>query len=256
MPTTAANRPLFEVCLESVDSAVAAERGGADRVELCANLTEGGTTPSIGTVELCRAQVGIDIMVMIRPRGGDFLYSDREYACMMRDIDRMRGLGIDGFVFGLLTADGQVDRVRTRRLIELARPLPVTFHRAFDVAADPLAALDTLIELGVDRLLTSGQAESVPAGLPLIRQLIERADGRISIMPGAGITPENVATVLSQTGAREYHATAFTTIDSPMRYRNERVFMGLPGLPEYQRQETSTEVVAAFVRAAVGRTDR
>lgn len=250
MPTADSKPPLFEVCLESIDSAIAAERGGAQRVELCANLTEGGTTPSLGTVELCREKVAIDIMVMIRPRGGDFLYSELEYESMLRDIERMKRLGINGFVFGLLNADGRIDSARTRQLVELARPLQVTFHRAFDVAAEPLAALETLIELGVDRLLTSGQAASVPEGLPLIRQLAEAAGDRIRIMPGAGITPDNVATVLTATGLREFHATAFSTVESPMRYRNERVFMGLPGLPEYQRQETSAEVVARFVQAA------
>lgn len=241
--------PLFEVCLESIDSAIAAERGGAQRVELCAALTEGGLTPSIGLVEQCRAAVDIDIMVMIRPRGGDFLYTDWEFAAMARDIERVKTTGVTGVVLGLLLADGRVDTVRTRELIELARPLQVTFHRAFDMTIAPLDALDDLIELGVDRLLTSGQAPSVPEGLPLIAHLVKLAADRITIMPGAGITPANLREVLQSTGVVEFHATAFEDFDSPMRYRNEDVYMGVPGRPEYARREVSVEAVRAFWEA-------
>jgi copper homeostasis protein len=243
----------FEVCLEGIDSVVAAAAGGAHRVELCANLTEGGTTPSLGTVAAARAAVDLDIMVMIRPRGGDFCYTERELEVMLADIERIKPLGVAGFVFGCLLPDGTVDVAATRRLIAAARPGSVTFHRAFDVTADPLRSLETLIELGVDRVLTSGHAPSVPEGLDLLRQLVEAAADRIIILPGAGITPDNVADVLARTGCREFHATAWRELESPMRYRNEAIYMGIPGLPEYSRMVTDAEVVQRFLAAAPAR---
>lgn len=237
----------FEVCLEGIDSVVAAAAGGAHRVELCANLTEGGTTPSLGTVAASRASVDLDIRVMIRPRGGDFCYSERELQVMLADIERIKPLGVEGFVFGCLLPDGTIDQAATRRLIAAAAPYPVTFHRAFDVTADPFQSLDTLIELGVERVLTSGQAPSVPEGLELLRQLVDRAGDRIVILPGAGITPDNVAEVLARTGCREFHATAWREHESPMRYRNESIYMGIPGLPEYSRMVTDAEVVKQYL---------
>lgn len=246
----ASSSPIFEVCLEGVDSVVAAAAGGAQRVELCANLTEGGTTPSWGTVAAGRHAAAVEIMVMIRPRGGDFCYSEGELAAMLEDIEHLKPLGVQGFVFGCLTPDGRVDEAATARLIAAARPFSVTFHRAFDVTADPYASLEQLIALGVDRVLTSGQAPSVPEGLELLRELVALAKDRIIILPGAGITPDNVAEVLSRTGCREFHATAWREVESPMRYRNEAIHMGLPGLPEYRRWETDAAVVRAFLAAA------
>ena len=239
--------PLFEVCLQSVDGAIAAEAGGAKRVELCAALVEGGLSPSLGAIQACRAAVSIDIMVMIRPRGGDFLYSPAELDSMAKDIEYCKNLGVNGVVFGLLQPDGQIDLENTRRLVELARPLEVTFHRAFDVAKDPLASLEKLIELGVDRVLTSGQEATVPEGLPLIKSLVKQSEGRIGILPGCGVTPDNVAEIVQSTGVKEFHATAFSLQSSGMHYRNPRVYMGLPGLPEYERQLTSAAVVASFL---------
>lgn len=236
--------PLIEVCVNSVESAVASQAGGADRVELCDNLFEGGTTPSAGSIALARERLRIKLHVIIRPRGGDFLYSDLEYAIMQRDIAIAKELGADGVVIGLLTADGDVDVPRTRELIDLARPLSVTFHRAFDVARDPYQALAALIDLGVDRLLTSGQAESVTEGVELIAELIARAGDRMIVMPGGGFNERNVGRIVARTGAREIHVTGFTDVESGMRYRNDRVFMGgTLRPPEYQRAVTSAQVI-------------
>ncbi len=244
--------PRFEVCIDSVPSAIASEKGGAYRVELCDNLMEGGTTPSLGAVELCRESVSIDIMVMIRPRGGDFLYSDLEFDIMARDIRRMKDTGITGFVFGILLPDGRIDQPRMKALIDLARPLQVTCHRAFDMTPDPFHALDDLIALGVDRVLTSGQEAAAPEGTELLAKLIQHAAGRIIVMPGAGLTPENIGSFLQMTHAAEYHATAWGTLPSAMQFQNPRVYMGVPGSVEYAQTVTSAEVVAQMVAAAGG----
>lgn len=239
--------PLIEVCVNSTESAIASQAGGADRVELCDNLFEGGTTPSAGSIALARERLDIKLQVIIRPRGGDFLYSDLEYAIMQHDIETAKGLGADGVVIGLLTAEGDIDVPRTRELVELARPMSVTFHRAFDVARDPSQALDALIDLGVDRLLTSGQEASVAEGAELIAQLIRRAGDRLIVMPGAGFNERNVARVVAQTGAKEIHVTGFADVASGMRYRNERVFMGRTlRPPEYTREVTSAAAVQSL----------
>lgn len=240
----------FEVCLQSVDDAVAAERGGAQRVELCAALVEGGITPSPASIVQCRDAVDLDIMVMIRPRGGDFDYTERELDQMHYDIEFCRKIGVTGVVFGLLTPRGEVARTRVQSLCETAGDLSVTFHRAFDVCRDPFAALDTLIELGMDRILTSGQEATVPEGLALLKTLHQRAGDRIGILPGCGITPENVGRVLQETGCAEFHATAFSPFESRMQHRNARVYMGIPGLPEYERMVTSSAEVRRFLEAA------
>ncbi|HEY2946203.1 MAG TPA: copper homeostasis protein CutC [Vicinamibacteria bacterium] len=214
---------LIEACVDSVPSAVAAEAGGAGRVELCDNLIEGGTTPSAGTIAECRARLRIPVFVIIRPRGGDFLYSEVEYDVMRRDIAHAQSLGADGVVLGLLHADGTIDVERTRALVEAARPLPVTFHRAFDVARDPLEALDALIGLGIERVLTSGQAPTAPEGAALIARLAGRAARRIGILPGCGIDETNVRELVAQTGAREVHVRGTSPVRSRMGFRNPRV---------------------------------
>ncbi len=191
---------LFEVCLEGVDSAIAAERGGAGRVELCAALIEGGITPSRGVIAACRAAIDIDLMVMIRPRSGDFYYTERELDVMVADIEDCKSIGVTGVVFGCLTPAGDVARTQVQTLRRAAGDLSVTFHRAFDVCREPHRSLEELIELGVDRVLTSGQAATVPEGLPLLTELVNQAGDRIGILPGCGITPENVAEVLRVTG--------------------------------------------------------
>jgi copper homeostasis protein len=237
--TSSEHQPVvMEVCVDSVDSAIAAERGGADRVELCDNLLEGGTTPSAGAIGIVRRRLGIRMHVIIRPRGGDFCYSADEFEIMKQDIEVAKSLGANGVVIGILTPDGDVDVARTRELVALARPLAVTFHRAFDVTRDPFAALETLIEIGIDRILTSGQEPSVVEGLDLIVELVRKAAGRVIIMPGGG-TERNLPKVLAVTGVKEVHVIGISSVESPMRYRNTRVFMGgelRP--PEYARSVT------------------
>ena len=241
--------PVIEVCVDSVESAIASQEGGADRVELCDNLFEGGTTPSAGSIVMARERLHIKLHVIIRPRGGDFLYSDLEFEIMKRDIETAKTLGVDGVVIGLLTSDGSVDVDRTRQLVELARPMSVTFHRAFDVARDPFDALKTLIELKVDRILTSGQEASVVEGAELIADLVAKAGDCVIIMPGAGFTERNVSRIVAQTGVREIHVTGFASVESGMRYRNDRVFMGgTLRPPEYSRAVTNAGIIQSILR--------
>ncbi len=220
------SRLTFEVCVDSIESALAAERGGADRVELCSDLLEGGLTPSYGVLKVARERLRIGIMAMVRPRGGDFCYSEAEFAAMLQDVRAAKEVGANGVVFGVLTPDGDVDADRTRQLIAEARPLAVTFHRAFDMTRDPLAALETLISLGVDRVLTSGQEAAVVEGLDLIAELVARAADRIIVMPGGGITDRNVARIRARVPLREVHFAGGEPVESRMRFRNPRVFMG------------------------------
>jgi len=203
--TKKGTKVLIEVCADSVESAVFAEKGGAGRLELCADMAVGGITPSAGMIAEIRARVKIPVYVMIRPRGGNFVYSDAEYAVMLRDIEQAKALGADGVVLGLLKKDGTVDIARTRRLVEAARPLDVTFHRAVDASRDPVKAIDALIRTGVDRVLTSGGAKTALAGARTIAAMKERAAGALMILPGGKINPANVARVIERTGAREVH---------------------------------------------------
>jgi copper homeostasis protein len=219
-------RRTIEVCVDSVDSALAAARGGADRLELCAALGEGGLTPTAGLMELVRQKVSLPIAAMIRPRAGDFCYDADEFEIMRRDLALLKRLGADMIVFGILAPDGSVDRARAAQLIAEARPLPVTFHRAFDVALDSRAALETLVELGVERVLTSGQEKSVLEGLEVVTELVRIAGDRIIVVPGGGITERNLPRILRECGAREFHVSASATRDSRMVHRNTRVPMG------------------------------
>jgi copper homeostasis protein len=239
---------LVEACVDSVESAAAAAQGGAARLELCANLVEGGITPSAGVIAVAR-ELDVILHVMIRPRGGDFCYTAREFESMRRDVHEARQRGADGVVFGILTPDGTIDAPRTRILVEDARPLRVTVHRAFDVTRDPAEALDTLIQLDVDRVLTSGQQPTAPEGLALIAALVRRSAGRIGILPGGGITGANVVEVVEATGVREVHVHATRTFESPMRFRNPSVVMGGAYRPdEYRRTETAPDQIATVVR--------
>jgi copper homeostasis protein len=240
---------IYEICVDSVQGVRAAKAAGAHRVELCANLLEGGTTPSRGTIKTARGIPGIKLHVIIRPRGGDFLYDEDEIASMAADIDTAKAEGADGVVIGLLTADGEVDVPRTRELIARARPLSVTFHRAFDMTRDPFAALATLIELGADRILTSGQEASVLEGLPLISELIRRAGDRIIIMPGGGFTPRNAERIIAEARPKEMHFAALEPEAGGMQFRRGHVVMGGElRAPEYDRLVTSGDVIRAVMQ--------
>ena len=239
---------IYEICVDSVAGVRAAKAAGAQRVELCADLLEGGITPSLGVIRQARTVVGVDLNVMIRPRGGDFLFNDDEFAAMRADIETAKADGANGVVIGLLTAAGEIDAGRTRELVALARPLSVTFHRAFDVAAEPFGALATLIELGVDRVLTSGQEATVLEGLPLIVELMKRAGDRIVIMPGGGITVRNVERIVAAARPSEIHFAALGPVESAMRFRRAHVFMGgelRP--PEYERLDTSQALIRSVM---------
>ena len=210
--------PVLEVAANSVASALAAEMGGAARVELCSALELGGLTPSHAAIVVAAERLRIPVHVLIRPRAGDFVLDDTECEVMRRDIEVCKSLGCAGVVIGALTADGDVDAARCRALMNAARGMSVTFHRAFDFVRDPERALEAIIALGCDRLLTSGQAPDALTGAPLIRTLIERAHGRITIMPGGGIDTHNVAAIAQATGAREFHTSAKVRVPDRMRH--------------------------------------
>jgi copper homeostasis protein len=212
--------------LESIESVLAAEAGGADRVEFCADLFEGGTTPSLGAFKVARKKSKIAMNVMVRPRGGDFCYSDVEFEAMKEDVRLFREAGADGIVFGILTEDGEIDVQKSAELIALARPCSVTFHRAFDMTRDASRSLETLIGLGVDRILTSGLEATVLEGLQTLKNLIREAGDRIIIMPGCGISERNFAFIKEQLGAKEYHVFLPGTHESRMTYRPDYIYMG------------------------------
>ena len=235
----------FEICANSVESCVEAQRGGADRVELCAGMPEGGTTPSYGDIIMARRVLTTTkLHVIIRPRGGDFLYSDLEKEIMLEDVRMARRLGVDGVVFGALTAEGDVDMEFMRQLMAEAEGMSVTFHRAFDVCRDPREALEQIIELGCERILTSGQMPKAEEGVVLLRELVERAGERIVIMPGCGVNASNIAHIAEVTGAREFHFSGRSKRDSGMIFRRSRVSMGgAVVIDEYSRDVTDIEIV-------------
>lgn len=216
----------IEICLESIESIVSAEQGGADRVEFCSDLFEGGLTPSLGAFKVAKRKSNITIHVMIRPRGGDFCYSDLEFEAMKEEIRLFKEAGADGIVFGILSEDGEIDVLRSSQLIALARPMSVTFHRAFDMTKDAKRSLETLIELGVDRLLTSGLEPTVMEGMETLKALVKQAGDRIIVMPGCGITERNFSYVHQQIQAKEYHVFLPGTQDSKMSYRPDHIYMG------------------------------
>lgn len=243
---------IFEICVDSVEGVRAARAAGATRVELCASLLEGGITPSRGMIRQARTVPGIKLHVIIRPRGGDFLFNDAEFAVMASDIETAKAEGADGVVIGQLTADGFVDVAHTRELMVLARPMAVTFHRAFDMTPDPFAALETLVDLGIDGILTSGQEASVLEGLPMIAELVKRAGDRIVIIPGGGITPRNVDRIIAAARPKEIHFAALELEEGCMRFRRNHVFMGgelRP--PEYDRLTTSEATIRSVIKKAI-----
>ena len=213
-----------EVCAFSIESCLNAQQAGAHRVELCGGLYEGGTTPSYGLIQRARSVLSIQLYVMIRPRGGDFCYDEEELEVMRLDILAAKKRGADGVVFGLLNPDGRVVIEQTKALVALAKPMGVTFHRAFDVASDPLEALEAIIEAGAERILTSGQQNTAIEGKKLISQLVERASGRIEIMAGSGVNADN-AVLLAKTGANALHLTGKAVRQGAMTYHKQGVSM-------------------------------
>lgn len=216
----------IEVCLESIESVLTAQEGGADRVEFCADLFEGGTTPSLGAFRVARGKATIAMNVMIRPRGGDFCYSELEFEAMKEDVKLFKEAGANGIVFGILNPEGTIDIERSREIVELARPCSVTFHRAFDMTVDAAQSLETLIALGVDRVLTSGLEATVIEGLQMLKLLVKQAGERIIVMPGCGISERNFAYLHQEVGAKEYHVFVPGTYESRMTYRPDHIYMG------------------------------
>ena len=247
--TKAMKEYLFEVCANSVESCIAAQAGGANRVELCAGIPEGGTTPSYGDIVIAREVLqNTRLHVIIRPRSGDFLYSPIEQRIMLKDIDNARRLGADGIVLGCLTADGEVDIPLMKQFMEAAQDISVTFHRAFDVCRNPQKALEDIISLGCDRILTSGQQPTAEAGIPLLKELQLQAAGRITLLAGCGVNESNIARIARETGIHEFHFSARETVASRMQYRKERVPMGATvQINEFERNVTTQERVKATI---------
>ena len=234
----------LEVIADSVTAAKAAEKGGADRIELCSGLLEGGITPSHGLIEQVREAVSIDLYVMVRPRGGDFLYSGDELDVMRKDIQVAQRLKADGIVLGVLDESGNIPTEVVADLVKSARPLKVTFHRAFDYVKNPLESLESLCALKVDRILTSGQRNSAFEGREIIRKLIQKAGSRIIIMPGGGINESHIVEVIRETGATECHISAKAIVESQMKYKSPTLSIGRdPGRDEYQRFSTDQGIV-------------
>ena len=235
---------LIEIVAYNLRSVSAAAGAGADRIELCASPDEGGTTPSYGTIAQARKLCPLDLYVMIRPRGGDFLYSTYEFNAMLQDIAQCQRAAVDGIVFGILTKDGDIDVDRCKELIRKARPLKVTCHRAFDMTNDPFKALEDCIEAGFDRILTSGQKQKAIDGTELIHKLIEQAGGKIEIMPGSGINDTNVLKILEETGANEIHLSASTFENSKMEFQNPDIqSMGNRVSSEYEHRCVNEELI-------------
>ncbi|MDY4610264.1 MAG: copper homeostasis protein CutC [Sphaerochaetaceae bacterium] len=220
------SKVLIEICLESVESVIAAEQGGADRVELCSDLFEGGCTPSLGTFRTAKRLVSIPMNVMIRPRGGDFCYSDHEFEVMKEDARVFKEEGANAIVFGILTPDGEIDMERSQELIDIVRPLPVTFHRAIDMTRDASRSLEKLIKLGVDRVLTSGLEPTVPEGVDTLTAMVRQAGDRIVVMPGCGITERNFPSLHAKIQAKEYHVFLPREFHSRMEFHPDHIYMG------------------------------
>lgn len=239
---------LIEVCAYSVADCLAAQQAGANRIELCAGRSEGGITPSLGLIRQAKAAVTLPINVMIRPRGGDFVYTADEFAVMQADIVAAREAGADGLVLGALCPDGTVDSNRTRELMALAGPLPVTFHRAFDLTRDPHEALQALIDLGVHTLLTSGQRARAVDGLALLQALSRQGADHLAIMAGSGVSAGN-ARQLAETGVTALHLSGSVTTDSPMQFRRSNVPMASAVSGEYERMQSSEAIIRAVCAA-------
>lgn len=244
------NKFKFEVCANGVESCLAAQEGGANRVELCAGIPEGGTTPSYGEIKVARRVLtNTRLHVIIRPRGGDFLYTPLELERMEDDIRMCAQLGVDGVVIGCLMADGSLDVEACQRLVSVANGMSLTFHRAFDCCANPVVALEQLIDMGIERVLTSGQQPTAEEGIPMLRQLQEQAAGRITILAGCGVNESNIKTIHDATGVCEFHFSARVPMKSRMEYVNPNVYMGAKDADESMLLYTSAERVKATINA-------
>lgn len=225
-------RILLEIIALTVEDCIAAESGGADRIELCAAITTGGLTPSLGMLVECKKRTRIPIMAMVRPRAGGFCYSEDEFAVMRRDAELLLAHGADGIVFGLLHSDATINTVRCQKLLDIANGKQTVFHRAFDVVPEPIGALDQLIDLGFTRVLTSGQKKSAFEGHELLQGLNQHAAGRIEVMPGGGVRPHNAAQIVSGTGCTEVHLTAFSARCDASTSNSPITFGSIPGAPK------------------------
>lgn len=247
---------IIEIVVYNIDSALRAAEGGADRIELCDNPGEGGTTPSAGVIELVRQNLSIDVFVMIRPRGGDFHYNNYEFHAMKRDLLQCQKLSVDGVVFGILTPDGRIDKKRCKEFIGRARPLKVTCHRAFDMTRDPFEALEDCIEVGFDRILTSGAKPQAIQGVDMLAELVKKADGRIAIMAGSGVNEKVVEELVQKSGVKEIHFSAMTTKPSGMEYKNVDIAgMGSASGSEFLLRTVDPEVVRK-IRSLAERAER
>lgn len=214
---------LLEVCAFNLQSSIIAERAGAKRVELCENPADGGTTPSYGTIKQTREKIGISLYPIIRPRGGNFFYDENEFAIIKQDILLCKQLGCDGISTGVHLQNGEIDTERLKRIVEWAYPMGVTCHRVFDATPDPFNALEEIIDSGCERILTSGQKSAAPDGIELLADLVQRAEGRIIIMPGAGVRSSNIEKLINGTGATEFHTSARIAAPDPVTFRNPAI---------------------------------
>ncbi|NOU58584.1 copper homeostasis protein CutC [Marinifilum caeruleilacunae] len=241
---------MLEICCYSVQSAIIAEQSGANRIELCAGVYEGGTTPSLATIQMAKEQLSIPVHVIIRPRGADFCYSDLEFENIKKDILACKELGVEGVVSGILLSNGSIDIARNKELVELAKPMSFTFHRAFDMVENHAQALDQLIEMGVDRILTSGGMQTAEEGIDLLKKLVDQAEGRIVIMPGSGVNENNIGKLKEITGAKEFHCSAKKLVKSKMEYQNPNINMGGEGsIPEFEYYEADSEKIKRTLMA-------
>ncbi|MBR8534886.1 copper homeostasis protein CutC [Carboxylicivirga sediminis] len=247
------NNYTFEICIDSVQSAINAQAAGAHRVELCDNLFEGGTTPSAGMIQQVKKMApDVKLFVIIRPRGGDFVYSEHEISVMLDDIVMAKKLGADGIVSGCLKANGDIDAENTGKLIQASGNLPYTFHRAFDMCRNYSEALEQLIDLGASRILTSGMQQTAHLGINTLTEIIKQANNRIAILVGSGVKPENIAEIARKTGAEEFHFSARKEFASPMNFKNENINMGgVSGIPEFSRFYSDVDTIKCTIKAVM-----
>ncbi|MBS2212423.1 copper homeostasis protein CutC [Carboxylicivirga mesophila] len=247
------NNYTFEICIDSVQSAINAQTAGAHRVELCDNLFEGGTTPSAGMIQQVKKMApGVKLFIIIRPRGGDFVYSEAEVSVMLNDIVMAKNLGADGIVSGCLKTNGDIDIENTRKLIQASGDLPFTFHRAFDMCRNHSEALEQLIDLGTARILTSGMEQTAHLGINTLKEIIKQANNRITILVGSGVKPENIAEIAQKTGAKEFHFSARKEFASPMKFKNQNINMsGVSGIPEFSRFYSDVDTIKSTINAVM-----